>query len=94
MPHIYKETNKKDLQAKNNNEMESNTIKITKKVRKYYKQARKKRQLNDKRDSKSKSMLSMKKIAINRAHVRIGNIHIHTRKQQLTISLATSRKKK
>lgn len=28
MPHIYKETNKKKL-GKNNNEMESNTIKIT-----------------------------------------------------------------
>lgn len=44
MPHIYKETNKKrNPIGKNNNEMESNTIKVTKQnTRKaaLYKQAR------------------------------------------------------
>lgn len=43
MAHIYKETNKQKpyRQKKNNNEMESNTIKVTKnkKLRKHYKQA-------------------------------------------------------
>lgn len=56
---------KKPYRQANNNEMESNTIKINKqKLRKHYKQAARMKRLG--------------KIAINRARVRIGNIEIHS----------------
>lgn len=89
MPHIYKETNKQKKIGKNNNEMESNTIKIT---NKHYKQesknGRKENERNIMNEAKSRIHACSCKLATKRITQTVV-VYTHT----LTHSLYTKKTK-